>query len=97
VRVLCDPQKDDCSKCCPRLDKILPIFGADLTTLVKASRCNNSSKDAGTDCPYKPPFVLVKCIEEIEKRGLQSEGLYRVSGYQDMISEIQRSFEISTF
>jgi len=87
--VLSDPSEDDNRKCVPEIGKISPIFGEDLTTLVKTTL----NRKEGKKCPYGPPFVLVKCIEEIEERGLLSEGLYRVSGYQDMISEIQLSFE----
>ncbi|KAF4522730.1 hypothetical protein B566_EDAN010937 [Ephemera danica] len=57
------------SDCCPELQR--GVFGTDLTTLSKAHRSAR-------------PFVLDRCIQEIESRGLaDAEGLYRVPGFSD--------------
>uniref|UniRef100_A0A3Q0SCV1 N-chimaerin n=1 Tax=Amphilophus citrinellus TaxID=61819 RepID=A0A3Q0SCV1_AMPCI len=61
-----------CSKvvpndCQPDLRHVKKVYSCDLTTLVKAHNT-------------KRPMVVDMCIQEIEARGLQSEGLYRISG-----------------
>ncbi|XP_054161554.1 N-chimaerin-like [Oppia nitens] len=66
--------------CSPDLRHIRRIFGVDLTAFVKAS--NNVR-----------PFVVDLCIKEIEKRGLNNEGLYRVSGSADEIEILKCRFE----
>ncbi|CAG7724327.1 unnamed protein product [Allacma fusca] len=69
------------NECEPRVEFLKEIFGTDLTTLVKA---------AGGG---KPPFVLEKCIVEIEKRGLHTEGIYRVSGSRELIERLKSFLE----
>lgn len=68
--------------CEPQMRYIKRIFGVDLTTLVKAT---NSIR----------PIVAEKCIEEIERRkgAIESEGLYRVSGFSDAIEELRLAFD----
>jgi hypothetical protein len=68
--------------CEPQMRYIKRIFGVDLTTLVKAT---NSIR----------PIVVEKCIDEIEKRkgAIESEGLYRVSGFSDTIEELKMAFD----
>lgn len=68
--------------CEPQMRYIKRIFGVDLTTLVKAT---NSIR----------PIVAEKCIEEIERRkgAIESEGLYRVSGFSDAIDELRLAFD----
>lgn len=56
------------------------MFGIDLTTLVKAHKSTR-------------PFVVDKCVKEIETRGLDAEGLYRVSGYQEEMDNLRVAFE----
>ncbi|KAK3543733.1 hypothetical protein QTP70_027148 [Hemibagrus guttatus] len=74
-----------CSKmvpndCKPDLKHVKKVYSCDLTTLVKA---HNS----------KRPMVVDMCIREIESRGLKSEGLYRVSGFSDLIEDVKLSFD----
>ncbi|PSN46102.1 N-chimaerin [Blattella germanica] len=64
------------SDCCPDLKQLRGVFGIDLTTLVKAHRTAR-------------PFVVEKCITEIERRGLDAEGLYRVSGFAEEIETLK--------
>lgn len=67
-------------KCMPDLKKIRGVFGIDLTTLVLA---------------YKQdiPFVVEKCVKEIEQRGLRQEGIYRVSGFADEIEQVKETLD----
>ncbi|XP_068086817.1 beta-chimaerin isoform X2 [Anabrus simplex] len=66
--------------CCPDLKQLRGVFGIDLTTLVKAHRTTR-------------PFVVDKCIGEIERRGLDSEGLYRVSGFAEEIETLKMALD----
>ncbi|OBA23157.1 RhoGAP-domain-containing protein [Metschnikowia bicuspidata var. bicuspidata NRRL YB-4993] len=40
----------------------------------------------------KVPLIITKCIEEVEKRGLDMEGIYRLSGGNTAISAIEHAF-----
>lgn len=62
------------------LYNFVAVFGVDLTTLVKLHNC-------------KRPYVVEACIAEVEKRGLDSEGIYRVSGFSDDIEALKDSFD----
>lgn len=64
------------ASCVPDLKKIRGIFGADLTTMV-------TLHNDGI------PFVVRKCVKEIEGRGLHQEGIYRVSGFADEIETLK--------
>ncbi|GBP00581.1 N-chimaerin [Eumeta japonica] len=66
--------------CVPDLKKLRGVFGIDLTTLLNA---HSSTL----------PFVVRKCVNEIESRGLDSEGLYRVSGFADEIEALKLAFD----
>ncbi|KAK3929266.1 N-chimaerin [Frankliniella fusca] len=68
------------SDCQPDLKNFRGVFGLDLTTLVKAHRTLR-------------PWVVDKCIAEMERRGLTSEGLYRVSGFQDEIASLKLALD----
>uniref|UniRef100_A0AAY5E7N1 N-chimaerin n=1 Tax=Electrophorus electricus TaxID=8005 RepID=A0AAY5E7N1_ELEEL len=66
--------------CKPDLKHVKKVYSCDLTTLVKAHNA-------------KRPMVVDMCIREIESRGLKSEGLYRVSGFSDLIEDVKLSFD----
>jgi hypothetical protein len=70
------------SDCEPQMKFIKRVFGVDLTTLVKATSSIR-------------PIVVEKCIDEIEKRkgALETEGLYRVSGFNDAVEELKLAFD----
>uniref|UniRef100_A0A3Q3EW19 N-chimaerin n=1 Tax=Labrus bergylta TaxID=56723 RepID=A0A3Q3EW19_9LABR len=68
------------SDCQPDLRRIKKVFSCDLTTLVKA---HNTTR----------PMVVDMCIQEIELRGMKSEGLYRVSGFSEHIEEVRLAFD----
>lgn len=75
-----------CSKlvptnCQPALKRINHVFGVDLTTLVKLH---------GT----QRPLVVDLCVEEIERRGMAVEGLYRVSGCHDDVVQVKADFDL---
>lgn len=38
------------------------------------------------------PFLVSRCIKEVESRGLDSEGIYRLSGGSSMVEEIEEAF-----
>ncbi|XP_030642374.1 N-chimaerin isoform X2 [Chanos chanos] len=74
-----------CSKmvpndCKPDLKHVRKVYSCDLTTLVKAHNT-------------KRPMVVDMCIREIESRGLKSEGLYRVSGFSELIEDVKLAFD----
>ncbi|CAL8142146.1 unnamed protein product [Orchesella dallaii] len=77
-----DNVKSDCK---PDLSTT-PPFATDLTTLVKGSYAAATSS-------YSLPYVLEKCINEVEKRGLSTEGIYRVSGAVEEIEGLKTLFE----
>ncbi|XP_050668227.1 beta-chimaerin isoform X2 [Leptidea sinapis] len=66
--------------CLPDLKKLRGVFGIDLTTLLNA---HSSTL----------PFVVRKCVNEIETRGLDQEGIYRVSGFADEIEALKMAFD----
>lgn len=66
--------------CMPDIKFVKSVFGADLTTVIKAHKS-------------PVPVVVEKCIKEIESRGITSEGLYRVAGLFDEVEEIRMAFD----
>jgi len=66
--------------CYPDLKLFRGVFGIDLTTHVKAYKTNR-------------PFVVDKCVEEIEKRGMSVEGIYRVSGFQEEMDSLRLALD----
>ncbi|XP_062303289.1 N-chimaerin-like [Osmerus eperlanus] len=74
-----------CSKmvpndCQPDLKHVKKVYSCDLTTLVKAHNT-------------KRPMVVDMCIQEIEARGVESEGLYRISGFSELIEDVKLAFD----
>lgn len=53
----------------------------DLTTLNKAHGST------------RIPFLVDMCVKEIERRGLNSEGIYRVSGLRDDVEALRLAFD----
>ncbi|XP_065829086.1 beta-chimaerin-like [Oscarella lobularis] len=66
--------------CQPDAKRVKRVFGIDLTTVTKVH---------GT----RHPIVLELCVAEIELRGMEEEGLYRVPGFADDIVAIKRAFD----
>ncbi|XP_067935314.1 N-chimaerin-like isoform X2 [Watersipora subatra] len=67
--------------CLPTMKKLKRMFGLDLTTLLRAT--NKSI-----------PFLVEKCVEEIESRGIHHEGIYRIAGFHDDIEGIRKAFDL---
>lgn len=40
---------------------------------------------------------MTKCVEEVEARGLHTEGLYRLSGFADEVDAIKLAFDKGMF
>lgn len=68
------------AKCVPDLKRIRGVFGTDLTTMVTAHQC-------------VIPFVVRRCVEEVEARGMLQEGIYRVSGFADEIDALKLALD----
>ncbi|KAM8719213.1 hypothetical protein ACLKA7_011858 [Drosophila subpalustris] len=67
-------------KCVPDLKCIRGVFGTDLTTMVQLHQCSI-------------PFVVRRCVEEVEARGMLQEGIYRVSGFADEIDALKLALD----
>ncbi|GAB0100681.1 Chimaerin [Sergentomyia squamirostris] len=67
-------------KCVPDLKRLRGVFGTDLTTVVAAHHCTI-------------PFVIRRCVEEVEARGLLQEGIYRVSGFADEVEALKLALD----
>ncbi|ALC48496.1 RhoGAP5A, partial [Drosophila busckii] len=68
------------AKCVPDLKLIRGVFGTDLTTMVQLHKCSI-------------PFVVRRCVEEVEARGMLQEGIYRVSGFADEIDALKLALD----
>lgn len=68
------------AKCVPDLKRIRGVFGTDLTTVVQLYQC-------------AIPFVVRRCVEEVEARGMLQEGIYRVSGFADEIDALKLALD----
>lgn len=66
----------------PDLKRIRGVFGTDLTKLVAAHQC-------------QIPFVVRRCVDEVEARGMLQEGIYRVSGFSDEIDALKMALDRS--
>jgi hypothetical protein len=67
--------------CRPEAKYVKRMFAVDLSTLCMAHS-------------VKVPPVLVKCIEEIERRCIETEGIYRVSGSHEQMERLRRQFDL---
>ncbi|KAE9549805.1 hypothetical protein FO519_006986 [Halicephalobus sp. NKZ332] len=67
--------------CRPEAKYVKRMFAVDLSTLCMAHSVN-------------VPPVLVKCIEEIERRGITQEGIYRVSASHEQMEKLKRQFDL---
>lgn len=51
-------------------------------------------------CPHrrersKVPYIVRQCVEEIERRGMEEVGIYRVSGVATDIQALKAAFDVS--
>ncbi|XP_050405855.1 N-chimaerin isoform X1 [Patella vulgata] len=66
--------------CMPDMKYVKRIFGGDLTTVVKAQKS-------------PVPVIVEKCVKEIEARGFENEGLYRIAGFHDDVEAVRMAFD----
>ncbi|CAD5215320.1 unnamed protein product [Bursaphelenchus okinawaensis] len=71
---------DDCRPDCKYVKR---MFAVDLTTLCMAH-----------SVPVPP--VVTQCVNEVERRGLNVEGIYRVSGSHDQMEKLRRQFDLGS-
>lgn len=43
------------------------------------------------------PFIVTSCIREVERRGMQEVGIYRVSGSASDLARLKKAFESSKY
>lgn len=43
------------------------------------------------------PYIVRQCVEEIERRGMEEVGIYRVSGVATDIQALKAAFDISEY
>ena len=58
------------------------LFGVDLETIVKREKSG-----------YKMPLLVKRCIEEVERRGLEHTGIYRLCGSARRKTQLKEEFE----
>ncbi|GFY76759.1 rho GTPase-activating protein 45 [Trichonephila inaurata madagascariensis] len=63
-----------------RLPRKMTTFGVDLTT---------HAQESGEEIPY----IVSKCITEVEDKGFCLKGIYRVSGVKSKVEKLCQSFE----
>ncbi|KAI6214828.1 SH2 motif and Protein kinase C and RhoGAP domain containing protein [Aphelenchoides besseyi] len=68
--------------CHPDSRYVKRMFAVDLTTLCLAHST-------------AVPPVVTKCIDEVNRRGLQAEGIYRVSGSHEQMDKLRKQFDVS--
>lgn len=66
--------------CVPDLKYLRGVFGIELTTLLTVHNA-------------ELPFVVTKCVDEVEARGLHTEGIYRLSGFAEEIDAIKMALD----
>ncbi|KAL5109723.1 Active breakpoint cluster region-related protein [Taenia crassiceps] len=85
----------------PRSKKQSEVFGQSLEEVLKrdqADRERLKKQIGGTkNCEeLRVPVLVTACVEEIERRGLQEEGIYRISGAVTTVSRLQDLFDRDT-
>lgn len=65
-----------------------------------SSRSSSSAPDSCAFCSCrrersKVPYIVRQCLEEIERRGLEEVGIYRVSGVATDIQALKTAFDSS--
>ncbi|XP_059511325.1 active breakpoint cluster region-related protein [Stegostoma tigrinum] len=59
------------------------VFGVKINVVTKRERS-------------KVPYIVRQCIEEVEKRGIEEVGIYRVSGVATDIQTLKSAFDLNT-
>lgn len=64
--------------------KLCPNFGMDITQVCKKEKTN-------------VPLLIQLCVNEVERRGMRQEGIYRMSGTSTDIQRLKRAFETNPY
>ncbi|XP_064610312.1 N-chimaerin-like isoform X2 [Liolophura sinensis] len=68
------------NNCLPSMKYVKKVFGVDLTTVCKAQK-------------NTVPTIVQKCIEEIDAKGLNEMGIYRVAGESSDVEAIRKAHD----
>ncbi|XP_078332700.1 rac GTPase-activating protein 1-like isoform X2 [Crassostrea virginica] len=83
-----------CCSCCQRkTGEKTPLVGRDedLHKKKKSGEDGSLSDYAPLERP-KIPAIVVHCVNEVEARGLNEEGIYRLSGSDSQVKELKKEF-----
>ncbi|VDK20098.1 unnamed protein product [Taenia asiatica] len=85
----------------PRSRKRSDVFGHPLEEVLKRDQADQErlkKQIGGTkNCEeLRVPVLVTACVEEIERRGAQEEGIYRISGAVTTVSRLQDLFDRDT-
>lgn len=58
---------------------------------MKLNRLNSSTRQEGVLVPH----VVRCCVEEVERRGMDEVGIYRISGAANDITDLKTAFDSS--
>ncbi|VUZ56806.1 unnamed protein product [Hymenolepis diminuta] len=77
------------------------MFGLTLTEVLKQDQANLEllQRQVSSEKKFeklKVPVLVTTCVEEIERRGLQEEGIYRISGTNTAITFLKSQFDEDT-
>ncbi|KAM3187905.1 hypothetical protein ACTXT7_001311 [Hymenolepis weldensis] len=77
------------------------MFGLTLTEVLKQDQANLEllQRQVSSEKNFeklKVPVLVTTCVEEIERRGLQEEGIYRISGTNTAIAFLKSQFDEDT-
>ena len=75
----CSPSKELSSKSLKKEPENL-IFGIELVELAEREK-------------KLIPSIIVCCIEEVEKRGIEFQGIYRISGSSPIVKQLKAKFQ----
>ncbi|KAK5905387.1 hypothetical protein CgunFtcFv8_001356 [Champsocephalus gunnari] len=67
----------------------IPLQGGGNTGNEMGGGTQNSLEDFSPGAPPWVPHLMVECVAEIERRGLQERGLYRVPGGERLVKELR--------
>ncbi|KAH9283354.1 Active breakpoint cluster region-related protein [Echinococcus granulosus] len=84
-----------------RSTKQSDVFGQPLEEVLKRDQADRErlKKQIGGNKNYEElrvPVLVTACVEEIERRGLQEEGIYRICGAITTVSRLQDLFDRDT-
>lgn len=71
---------------------------------LQPSSCAVEASPSGADLDFpcrrersKVPYIVRQCVEEIERRGMEEVGIYRVSGVATDIQALKAAFDVSEY